>query len=140
MRLTNTQMDIICNSIYNKLREESLKDYSITNMKSEYLKDKEIKITQNKIDKYLDTKNKITELNVLLNNLKKDINNSIVNIRNNNGYFSINENTLNDAIDFRIDSEINKNMPSKQEIKARIILNSIEGSKDLINDVINSFK
>ena len=133
--LTNAQLNIITDRILIELRKKIITDkvfVNISNQVADEIDYKKLKTLAKRYD----------EIQKEMESLRQESNIISVKIKNpfpKGVYFTPNLDGFLNQYDKQIEVELNKLLPNRFDIQSDIVLNSINGSKDLINDIIKKY-
>lgn len=144
MKLTNLQLSVLVNTLYNKVQEKlvALKANTKLVNSAEAKAKKEMKYSEK--EKYAKTYDTLTskkdKIQDKMNNLKKEY---IKKILKGNYYYgnpirTIEE--LNVELENNIEKILLKDLPTREDIQSDIVLLSINGSKDILTEVSKKYK
>lgn len=144
MKLTNLQLSVLVNTLYNKVQEKlvALKANTKLVNSAEAKAKKEMKYSEK--EKYAKTYDTLTsekdKIQDKMNNLKEEY---IEKILKGNYYYgnpirTIQE--LNVELENNIEKILLKDLPTREDIQSDIVLLSINGSKDILTEVSKKYK
>lgn len=133
--LTNAQLKIITERILIELRKKIITDEVYKKTCDNIAKKIDYTSLKNKVEKYEEIQEEISKLNKESNILYNEVRQAF----GNNIYFKIDLNNFLFQYNKLIEDELNNLLPNRYDIESDIILSSINGSKDLISDLINKY-
>ena len=140
MKLTNTQLEIVAKSIYAsiKVKEESIKSSEEFIERVTQAKEQEIFISKSILsERYAHTLSEIESLKESLQRIREEHRALTLD----NSYIARvpSLEALEELEEKRVLAEMTTDLPSLEEVKAAIILQALDGSEDLIQEVKNKF-
>lgn len=139
MKLTNLQLDIISNEIREQLIKNKLTEAVKSEIKNKIVTDDKVVTIKNLIKEYNantevieSLRKKNLEISQIINKNLTELDLKNISCYNIVGY-------KRDIEDIIITREFDKLIPSLKEIQTKIILKNINGSKDIINDILNDY-
>jgi predicted nuclease with TOPRIM domain len=134
--LTNTQLNIISDRIMSELRKKKITEQVHKNTCDKLAENINLKELIKKAKRYEEIQNKISELSKESSLLNVEIRH----IFGQNVYFSISLDNLLKQYDKKVEEELDKLLPTKHQIESDIVLASMSGSKDLINEILKRYE
>lgn len=134
--LTNLQLGVITSRIMSALRAKKITDdvkKSVTDkVNKEYKREK----AEQYFKKYSEAYERLQEADRNMTEFRNRLNeclgvNSFINMQD--------LNSLNKWYNNKIEFELNKLLPSEYEIQGDIVLASVQGSKDIIDDILKKY-
>lgn len=133
--LTNTQLNIISDRIMSELRKKKITDQVYKNTCDEVAENINYKELINKAKRYEQIQNEISELQKEAAIITTEVKHPFGQV-----YFSPNVDNFLKQYDKKIEQELDKLLPTKHQIESDIVLASISGSKDLINEILKKYE
>lgn len=133
--LTNTQLNIISDRIMSELRKNKITEQVHKNTCDEVAKNINLKELLKKAKRYEEIQNEIGKLNKEASLLNVEIKHPFGQI-----FFSTNVDNLLKQYDKKVEQELDKLLPTKHQIESDIVLASVSGSKDLINEILKRYE
>lgn len=130
------QLNIISESIMSALREKKITDQVRKNICNKVAEEINYKRLTEKANRYDEIKYQINELNKEANILSAEIKSPF----GHNVYFSPTVNNLILNYEKKVEEELNKLLPKRSKIESDIVLTSINGSKDLITEILKKYE
>ena len=133
--LTNVQLNIITTKILSELRNVKITDKVKKEFEKQIAEDIDYQNLLKKAKRYEETVAEIENLRKEQELLRVEVHNAF----GNNMYFTPTIENVNSKYKSKIDEELNKLLPSRFDIESEIILGSINGSKDLISEILKKY-
>lgn len=133
--LTNTQLNIISDRIMSELRKKKITDQVYKNTCDEVAENINYKELINKAKRYEQIQNEISELQKEAAIITTEVKHPFGQV-----YLSPNVDNFLKQYDKKVEQELNKLLPTKHQIESDIVLASISGSKDLINEILKKYE
>ena len=133
--LTNVQLNIITTKILSELRNVKITDKVKKEFEKQIAEDIDYQNLLKKAKRYEETVAEIERLRKEQELLRIEVQNAF----GNNLYFSPTIENVNSKYKSKIDEELNKLLPSRFDIESDIVLGSINGSKDLISEILKKY-
>lgn len=133
--LTNTQLNIISESIMSELRKKKITNQVFKNTCDKVAEDINYKELLKKAKRYEEIQKQIAELSKEANMLSVEIKHPFGQV-----YFTPNVDTFLKQYNKKVEEEINKLLPTKFQIESDIVLASISGSKNLITEILKKYE
>ena len=133
--LTNTQLNIISDRIMSELRKKKITEQVHKNTCDKLAENINLKELIKKAKRYEEIRNEIGKLNKEADLLNVEIKHPFGQI-----FFSTNVDNLLKQYDKKVEQELDKLLPTKHQIESDIVLASISGSKDLINEILKRYE
>ena len=133
--LTNVQLNIITDRILIELRKKIITNKVFIETSDRVANELNYKVLKNKAKRYDDIQKEISLLQQEANILSTEIKNPF----GQNIYFQPTLINFLNQYEKKIEKELSNLLPTSFEIQSDIVLNSINGSKDLINDIIKKY-
>lgn len=133
--LTNVQLNIITTKILSELRNVKITDKVKKEFEKQIAEDIDYQNLLKKAKRYEETVAEIENLRKEQELLRFEVQNAF----GNNMYFTPTIANVNSKYKTKIDEELNKLLPSRFDIESEIILGSINGSKDLISEILKKY-
>ena len=134
--LTNVQLNIITTKILSELRNVKITDKVKKEFEKQIAEDIDYQNLLKKAKRYEETVAEIERLRKEQELLRIEVQNAF----GNNLYFSPTIENVNSKYKSKIDEELNKLLPSRFDIESDIVLGSINGSKDLISEILKKYE
>lgn len=133
--LTNIQLNIISERIMSELRKNKITGQVYKNTCDEVAENINYKELIKKAKRYEEIQKQISELTKESGLLNVEIKHPF-----NGVYFQTNVEGFLKAYDKKVEQELNKLLPTKSQIESDIVLASMSGSKDLINEILKKYE
>ena len=133
--LTNVQLNIITTKILSELRNVKITDKVKKEFEKQIAEDIDYQNLLKKAKRYEETLVEVENLRKEQELLRVEVQNAF----GNNGYITPTIENVNSKYKSKIDNELNKLLPSRFDIDSDIVLGSINGSKDLISEILKKY-
>jgi len=133
--LTNIQLNIISERIMSELRKKKITGQVYKNTCDKVAEDINYKQLVKKAKRYEEIQNQISELQKEASIITTEVKHPFGQV-----YFSPNVDNFLKQYDRKVEEELNKLLPTKFQIESDIVLASISGSKDLINEILSKYE
>lgn len=134
--LTNVQLNIITTKILSELRNVKITDKVKKEFEKQIAEDIDYQNLLKKAKRYEETLVEVENLRKEQELLRVEVQNAF----GNNSYFQPTIGNVNSKYKSKIDDELNKLLPSRFDIESDIVLGSINGSKDLISEILKKYE
>jgi len=132
--LTNIQLNIISERIMSELKKNKITGQVHKNTCDKVAEDINYKELIKKAKRYEEIQNEMGELSKEAGLLNVEIKHPF-----NGTYFKTDTEGLLKAYNTKVEIELNKLIPTKAQIESDIVLASMGGSKDLINEILSKY-
>ena len=133
--LTNVQLNIITTKILSELRNVKITDKVKKEFEKQIAENIDYQNLIKKAKRYEETISEIEKLRKEQEIIRVEVQNAF----GNNGYITPTIEILNSKYRNKVDDELNKLLPSRFDIESDIVLGSINGSKDLISEILKKY-
>jgi len=133
--LTNTQLNIISDRIMSELRNKKITGQVHKNTCNEVAENINYKELIKKAKRYEEIQKQINELRKESDLLNVEIKHPFGQV-----FFTPSVDNLLKQYHKKVEEELNKLLPTKFQIESDIVLASISGSKDLINEILSKYE
>ena len=134
--LTNLQLGVITSRIMSALRKKKITD----DVKREVTDRVNNEFKRDKAEEYFQRYNEASERYKQAQADMQEFKNRINECLGVNGYINIGSpNAITKWYEDKVNLELNKLLPTEYEIQGDIVLASVQGSKDIIEDILNKY-